>query len=203
LAADAVFSPSLSGTVSERLEWPAGIIRFLFRRLSHRGGRPVLRERRRYLLLCCPGTGGGTDLVCRRIGPGGGVICGHASLRGAHSLVGVPGGQLRAPRGGQITADNYPPSRSTPTLRPGRSGRLNLLLTISEHHLTSPPGHVCGRSPHSSRRRLFDLSRGGVSDMSVDNARPEANPLFAFSLMIVGAFAAGLPMAVAIIWVCS
>ena len=136
----------------------AGIIRFLFRRLSHRGGRPVLRERRRYLLLCCPGTGGGTDLVCRRIGPGGGVICGHASLRGAHSLVGAPGGQLRAPLGGQITADNYPPSRGTPTLRPGRSARLNLLLTISEHHRTSPPGHACGPSPHSSRRRLFDLS---------------------------------------------
>ncbi len=39
--------------------------------------------------------------------------------------------------------------------------------------------------------------------MSVDNVRPETNPLFAFPLMIVGAFAAGLPMAVAIIWVCS
>ena len=39
--------------------------------------------------------------------------------------------------------------------------------------------------------------------MSLDNARPEANLLFAFTLMIVGAFAAGLPMAVAIIWVCS
>jgi hypothetical protein len=35
--------------------------------------------------------------------------------------------------------------------------------------------------------------------MSVDNVRAEANPLFAFTLMIVGA----LPMAVAIIWVCS
>jgi hypothetical protein len=44
---------------------------------------------------------------------------------------------------------------------------------------------------------------GGVSDMSVVNVRPEANPLFAFTLMIVGAFAAGMPMAVAIIWVCS
>ena len=53
---------------------------------------------------------------------------------------------------------NYPPSRSTPTLRSGRSARLNLLLTISEHHRTSPPGHACGPSPHSSRRRLFDLS---------------------------------------------
>ena len=35
---------------------------------------------------------------------------------------------------------------------------VNLLLTISEHHRTSPPGHACGPSPHSSRRRLFDLS---------------------------------------------
>jgi hypothetical protein len=39
--------------------------------------------------------------------------------------------------------------------------------------------------------------------MSVNNVRSEANPLFAFTLMIGGAFAAGLPMAVAIIWVCS
>jgi hypothetical protein len=39
--------------------------------------------------------------------------------------------------------------------------------------------------------------------MSVDNVRTEANPLIAFTLVIVGAFAAGLPMAVAIIWVCS
>jgi len=39
--------------------------------------------------------------------------------------------------------------------------------------------------------------------MSVDNVRPEANPLFAFTLMIVGAFIAGLPMAVAIVWICS
>ncbi len=39
--------------------------------------------------------------------------------------------------------------------------------------------------------------------MSVDNVRPQASPLFAFTLMIVGASAAGLPMAVAIIWVCS
>jgi len=45
--------------------------------------------------------------------------------------------------------------------------------------------------------------RGGVSDMSLDNVRPEANLLSAFTLTIFGAFAAGLPMAVAIIWVCS
>jgi hypothetical protein len=39
--------------------------------------------------------------------------------------------------------------------------------------------------------------------MSVDELRPETNLLSAFTLMIVGAFAAGLPMAVAIIWFCS
>ena len=38
--------------------------------------------------------------------------------------------------------------------------------------------------------------------MSLDNVRPEVNLLSAFTLMIVGAFAAGLPMALAIIWVC-
>ncbi len=39
--------------------------------------------------------------------------------------------------------------------------------------------------------------------MSVDNLRPEVNLLSAFTLMIVGALATGLPMALAIIWVCS
>jgi hypothetical protein len=39
--------------------------------------------------------------------------------------------------------------------------------------------------------------------MSIDNVRSQPNPLFAFTLMIAGAFAAGLPMAIAIIWVCS
>jgi hypothetical protein len=45
--------------------------------------------------------------------------------------------------------------------------------------------------------------RDGASEMSVDNVGPEANPLFAFTLVIVGAFTAGLPMALAIIWICS
>ncbi len=39
--------------------------------------------------------------------------------------------------------------------------------------------------------------------MSLDNARPEENLLIAFTLTIAGAVAAGLPMAVAIIWICS
>ncbi len=39
--------------------------------------------------------------------------------------------------------------------------------------------------------------------MSADKVRPEGNLLFAFTLAIVGAFAASLPMALAIIWVCS
>jgi hypothetical protein len=39
--------------------------------------------------------------------------------------------------------------------------------------------------------------------MSLDNVRPEANLLSAFTLTIAGALAAGLPMALAIIWICS
>ena len=39
--------------------------------------------------------------------------------------------------------------------------------------------------------------------MSIDNVRPEINLLSAFTLTIAGAIAAGLPMAVAIIWVLS
>ena len=39
--------------------------------------------------------------------------------------------------------------------------------------------------------------------MSVENVRPEANLLTAFTLTIVVAFAAALPMALAIIWICS
>ena len=58
-------------------------------------------------------------------------------------------------------------------------------------------------SRHSSRCDFSIYARSGVSDMSVDNVRPEVNPLFAFTLTIVSAFAAGLPMAVAIIWICS
>jgi hypothetical protein len=39
--------------------------------------------------------------------------------------------------------------------------------------------------------------------MLVEKARPGTNLLSEFSLMIVGALVVGLPMAVAIIWVCS
>ena len=39
--------------------------------------------------------------------------------------------------------------------------------------------------------------------MLADKARPEANLLSAFALAIVGALAAGLPMALVIIWLCS
>jgi hypothetical protein len=39
--------------------------------------------------------------------------------------------------------------------------------------------------------------------MSSGNVRPEANLLFAFTLAIAGAFILGLPIAVAIIWICS
>jgi len=39
--------------------------------------------------------------------------------------------------------------------------------------------------------------------MLVEKARPGINLLSELTLMIVGAFVVGLPMAVAIIWVCS
>jgi hypothetical protein len=39
--------------------------------------------------------------------------------------------------------------------------------------------------------------------MLAGNVRPEANLLSAFALAIVGALAAGLPMALFIIWVCA
>ena len=67
------------------------------------------------------------------------------------------------------------------------------------------PGAV--REPESRYRfvrvRLFDFPTGGVRSMSVDNLRPAANLLSAFTLAIGGAFAMGLPMAVAIILICS
>ena len=83
---------------------------------------------------------------------------------------------------------------------------LNLLLTISGQPRTSPFWTRVASGNHHRIRPGGGFSiypRGGVSDMSLDNVRPEANLLSAFTFMIVGAFAAGLPMAVAIIWVCS
>jgi hypothetical protein len=49
----------------------------------------------------------------------------------------------------------------------------------------------------------FFKFRGGEANMLADKARPEANLLSAFALAIVGALAAGLPMALVIIWACS
>jgi len=82
---------------------------------------------------------------------------------------------------------------------------INTLLTISGHHWIAPSGHRVRELEAvtaTSRWRLFHF-RGGASSMSVDNLRPEVNLLSAFTLMIVGALATGLPMALAIIWVCS
>jgi len=80
------------------------------------------------------------------------------------------------------------------------------LLTISGQHRTSPFWTRVASGNHHRIRAGGGFSiypRGGVSDMSLDNVRPEANLLSAFTLTIFGAFAAGLPMAVAIVWVCS
>ena len=45
--------------------------------------------------------------------------------------------------------------------------------------------------------------RGGETSMFAGKAQPEANLLSAFALAIFGALAAGLPIALVIIWVCS
>jgi hypothetical protein len=84
------------------------------------------------------------------------------------------------------------------TIAGGEALRLNVLLTISGQHRAFT-FWTTAFVPVA----LSIYPRGGVSDMSIDNVRPEANLLSAFTLTIVGAFAAGLPMAVAIIWVCS
>jgi hypothetical protein len=49
----------------------------------------------------------------------------------------------------------------------------------------------------------FFTIRGGETRMVGGKAQPEANLLWAFALAISGALAAGLPMALVIIWVCS
>jgi hypothetical protein len=83
---------------------------------------------------------------------------------------------------------------------------VNLLLTISEDYRTAPSGYVCENwrpSPLRPGGGFWIYPCDGVSDMSSGNVRPEANPLFAFTLAIACAFIIGLPMAVAIIWICS
>ena len=49
----------------------------------------------------------------------------------------------------------------------------------------------------------FFTIRGGETSMLAGKAQSEANLLSAFALAIVGALAAGLPMALFIIWTCS
>ena len=59
-----------------------------------------------------------------------------------------------------------------------------------------------------SRHRFVPVAaffefRGGETSMLAGKAQSEANLLSAFALAIVGALAAGLPMALFIIWTCS
>ena len=66
------------------------------------------------------------------------------------------------------------------------------------------PARLVERRPRFSRLAIFQFEvSGGEIGMLVGKARPGTNLLSEFTLMIVGAFAAGLPMAVAIIWICS
>jgi hypothetical protein len=64
---------------------------------------------------------------------------------------------------------------------------------------------AAGRAaPHFSRLAIFQFEvSGGEIGMLVEKSRLGTNLLSEFTLMIVGAFVVGLPMAVAIIWVCS
>jgi len=56
----------------------------------------------------------------------------------------------------------------------------------------------------SSRWRLFSFSEPWSEAMSeLDKAHPEVSLLSAFASTIAVALAVGLPLAVAIIWVCS
>jgi hypothetical protein len=82
---------------------------------------------------------------------------------------------------------------------------INMLLTISVHYWNVRSGHsVRARGRHRIVPvTAFGFPRSGAISMSVDNVRPELNLLTAFTLTIAVAFAAALPMALAIIWVCS
>jgi hypothetical protein len=83
---------------------------------------------------------------------------------------------------------------------------VNTPLTMSEHHSSVPSGHACASEKPSPFRPGdgFCLSEPWSRAMSeLDKVQPGVNLLSAFTLTIVCALALGLPMAVAIIWVCS
>jgi hypothetical protein len=83
---------------------------------------------------------------------------------------------------------------------------LNPFLIISAQHRNARSGCLCENwksSPLRPGGGFWIYPGDGASDMQAGNLRPEANPLFAFTLAIAGAFIVGLPMAVAIIWICS
>jgi len=83
---------------------------------------------------------------------------------------------------------------------------VNTPLTMSEHHSSVPSGHACASEKPSPLRPgdgfcLSEPWSGGMSEL--DKVQPGVNLLSAFTLTIFCALALGLPMAVAIIWVCS
>jgi hypothetical protein len=83
---------------------------------------------------------------------------------------------------------------------------VNATLTIPAHSSTAPSGKRACEA--RSRHRIvpvtaFCLPRNGENGMSQERLRPEVNLLTEFSLVVAGAFVLGLPMALAIIWICS
>lgn len=84
---------------------------------------------------------------------------------------------------------------------------VNTSLTMSEHHSFVPSGHVCASekpSPFCPGDGFFSFSEPWSRAMSeLDKVQPGVNLLSAFTSTIAVALALGLPMAVAIIWVCS
>jgi hypothetical protein len=80
---------------------------------------------------------------------------------------------------------------------------VNAIFTISIHPDLASEAYAYRKPPPFRPGGGFFEGRGGENSMLAVKARPEANLLSAFALAILGALAAGLPMALVIIWVCS
>jgi hypothetical protein len=80
---------------------------------------------------------------------------------------------------------------------------LNPIFTIFIHPDLASEAYAYRKPPPFPPGGGFFEFRGGETSMLAGKAQSEANLLSAFALAIVGALAAGLPIALVIIWVCS
>ena len=83
---------------------------------------------------------------------------------------------------------------------------VNTPSTMSEHHSFVPSGHVGASekpSPLCPGDGFLPSEPWSGAMSELDKVQPKGNLLSAFSSMIAVALALGLPMALAIIWVCS